>query len=1301
MTQVTGGAGNDVLNGSDGDDVINGRSGNDTLQGGLGNDLLIGGSGNDFITGGRGNDIAHMGSGNDVFVWNPGDGNDAVDGGSGADRLEFNGSNANEIMNISAVGSHALLSRNIANITMDLDNVEHIKIRALGGTDQITVDDLRETDVKLVTVDLAGPTTAGDGAADEVTANGTSGNNTIHLRSVGTAIEVDRFGATVRVENGEVGLDHVVVRGLGGDDTIDAGCVAAGLVGIVLDGGDGNDTLHGGAGNDTLLGGNDDDRFLWQQGDGVDVADGGSGNDVLEVSGTMGGDVFQIVADGVGGVLVAKEGGALANVTATNVEEVRIIGKAGDDVFNATGNIAAATHLTIDGGAGNDIINGGNGNDLLIGGDGNDTIDGNQGNDIVRMGSGNDIFNWDPGDGSDQVDGGSGNDTIRFNGANIGEIIALGANGDHAVLTRNIANIAMDIDNVENAIIRTFGGADNITIGDMRGTELRHVTVDLAASNGLGDAAADEVNVAGSADDDSLRFEMVGGVLEAVGRGVRVRVENAEIGTDHFALRGLDGNDTLEAKNVPAGTIGLILDGGNGNDTLHGGAGNDLLLGGNDNDRITWNHGDGADTADGGDGADVLEVNGTNGGDTFLVTANGIGGVIVAEDGGAAASVTATNVEEIKIVGKAGDDVFNASGNIAAVTHLTLDGGAGNDTINGSNGSDLLIGGDGDDAIDGNQGNDTVLMGAGDDSFNWDPGDGSDVVDGGSGNDAIRFNGANINEIIALGANGDHAVLTRNIANITMDLDNVENALIRTLGGADTITIGDMRNTDMRQVTVDLAAGSGQGDAAADEVNIAGSTGDDTMSLEVVGAAIEAAGLGVRVRVVNGEAGLDRVALRGLDGNDTLDIKTANTTGIDLVLDGGNGNDTLHGGAGNDTLLGGNNDDRFIWGQGDGTDMADGGDGVDVLDVTGTDGGDVFQIVANGLGVLVTTQAAAPASVTATNVEEIKVMGGVGDDVFAATGNLAALAHLTLDGGAGNDHISGGNGNDLLIGGDDDDVIDGNQGNDAVFMGAGTDTFIWDPGDGSDFVDGGSGTDVLLFNGSNIGEEIVIAANSDHALLTRNVANIAMDLDNVERLEVSVLGGVDHVTVNAMDGTDVKTVAVGFAASFSGGDDNAIDTLTVNATSGNDVIKLETLGGVTHITGLHAEVQLFSATAQDRLEVNGLGGNDTIDARNHTGAIGLTLNGGEGNDTLIGGDDDHLIGGSGNDTFLGFGDIVVDDFEGGDRIDLSSIGGLDFDAVMAHAHSVGSDVVLDFGPDHTVTLRNVQAESLVSDDFLL
>jgi hypothetical protein len=41
---------------------------------------------------------------------------------------------------------------------------------------------------------------------------------------------------------------------------------------------------------------------------------------------------------------------------------------------------------------------------------------------------------------------------------------------------------------------------------------------------------------------------------------------------------------------------------------------------------------------------------------------------------------------------------------------ITVDGGAGNDTLLGSKGIDVLIGGDDDDFIDGQQGNDTASL---------------------------------------------------------------------------------------------------------------------------------------------------------------------------------------------------------------------------------------------------------------------------------------------------------------------------------------------------------------------------------------------------------------------------------------------------------------------------------------------------------------------------------------------------------------------------------------------------------------
>ena len=95
-----------------------------------------------------------------------------------------------------------------------------------------------------------------------------------------------------------------------------------------------------------------------------------------------------------------------------------------------------------------------------------------------------------------------------------------------------------------------------------------------------------------------------------------------------------------------------------------------------------------------------------------------------------------------------------------------------------------------------------------------------------------------------------------------------------------------------------------------------------------------------------------------------------------------------------------------------------------------------------------------------------------GDDSFSATGNLAALISVTVDGGAGDDRILGSNGNDMLLGGDGNDFIDGQQGDDAAFLGAGDDVFQWDPGDGSDAVEGQDGTDTMLFNGANVGEKL-------------------------------------------------------------------------------------------------------------------------------------------------------------------------------------------------------------------------------------
>jgi Ca2+-binding RTX toxin-like protein len=137
--------------------TIDGGNGNDTILGGNGADTLLGGDGDDSVDGNQGNDVAFLGAGNDTFQWDPGDGSDVVEGQAGTDTLLFNGNNANENFELLANGQRLLLTRNVGNIVMDVNGVETVQLKTQGGVDNVTVDDLTGTDVKLVATTSRGP----------------------------------------------------------------------------------------------------------------------------------------------------------------------------------------------------------------------------------------------------------------------------------------------------------------------------------------------------------------------------------------------------------------------------------------------------------------------------------------------------------------------------------------------------------------------------------------------------------------------------------------------------------------------------------------------------------------------------------------------------------------------------------------------------------------------------------------------------------------------------------------------------------------------------------------------------------------------------------------------------------------------------------------------------------------------------------------------------------------------------------------------------------------------------------------
>jgi len=343
-------------------------------------------------------------------------------------------------------------------------------------------------------------------------------------------------------------------------------------------------------------------------------------------------------------------------------------------------------------------------------------------------------------------------------------------------------------DNLDNTILVSRDAAGSIFInGDAVSITGDHPTV----ANTL------TIQVFGGGGNDTITLDESNGALPAAQLFGEKGNDTLIGGSGNDQLFGGTGNDILFGK----GGNDLLF-GGDGNDTLTGGAGSDQMFGQAGNDRMIWNPGDGSDLMEGGDGIDTAEVNGGNAAETFTVTANGTRVRFDRLDP-APFYLDIGTTENLVLNMDGGDDTFIASNGLATLIQLTVDGGAGNDTITGGDGNDMLIGGDGNDTITGGRGSDTAQLGAGDDTFVWNPGDGSDVVEGGAGTDRLLFKGANVNEKIDISANGSRVRLTRDVGAVVMDVNGTETLDVNTRGGADTVTVGDLTGTGVTQVAID------------------------------------------------------------------------------------------------------------------------------------------------------------------------------------------------------------------------------------------------------------------------------------------------------------------------------------------------------------------------------------------------------------------------------------------------------------------------------------------------------------------
>jgi Ca2+-binding RTX toxin-like protein len=841
---------------------------------------------------------------------------------------------------------------------------------------------------------------------------GKAGNDQISLDEANGALpSANLFGGSGNdILTGGSGNDMLfgqggndILLGKGGDD--------------LLFGGDGNDVLTGGTGNDQVFGEAGNDRMIWNPGDGTDLNEGGDGIDTVEVNGGNASESFTATPNGTR-VRFDRVSPAPFSLDIGTTENLVVNMNGGDDTFVGSNGLAPLISLTVDGGAGNDSITGGDGNDVLIGGDGNNIIIGGRGNDVLTGGAGNDTFVWNPGDGSDVVEGQGGVDTLQFNGSNANENIDLSANGSRLRLFRDVGNVTMDVNGVEQVNVAALGGADTITVNDLSRTDVTGVNLDLASppGSGVGDGQADTVIVNGTAHADAIQITGSGSSYTVAGLTATVAVQGSEGANDQLVVNTLGGNDSVTAAGLPAGVVGL-----------------------------------------------------------------------------------------------------------------TVDGGAGNDNITGSDGNDMLIGGDGNDFIIGGRGSDVAFLGDGNDTFVWNPGDGSDVVEGQGGHDILQFNGSNANENIDLSANGSRLRLFRDVGNITMDVNGVEQVNVAALGGADTITVNDLSGTGVTDVSLDLAAtpGSGVGDGQADTVIVNGTADADAIAISGTGSTVVVAGLSATVRITHAEGANDSLRVNGLAGNDTIEASRLHAGVIALTLDGGDGDDVLTGSAGNDLIVGGRGsdtafmgagDDTFVWNPGDGSDVVEGQGGVDTLQFNGSNASENIDLSANGsrlrlfrdVGAVtmdvngveqvnvvalggadtITVNDLSGTGVTDVNIDLAGIAGSgtgdgqadtvivngtagddaitvagsagnadvlglaarvhvtgaepandrlivnaaAGDDVVAASGLTATAIGLVEIGGAGNDTISGGAGDDVLIGGPGQDILDGGPGNNILIQ---------------------------------------------------------------------------------------------------------------------------------------------------------------------------------------------------------------------------------------------------------------------------
>lgn len=1357
------GDGNDTIIGSDLANKIYGGRGNNTLTGNGGSDIFaIKESAatvdtiTDFKPGEDKIDLTDFGNiamSNFSIVQN---GADAEIRFTSGQKIILKNINAGQVLTDSFVGiaevknpinggmsDDVLVGTNQGDLIKDIFGNDVIK--ALGGNDEIDAG--------------AGNDRIFGGAGDDVIYGG-RGNDVIYadgdLDSSGNIIGNDTRGGNNKIFGGDD--DDTVFGGSGND---------------YIDGGAGNDTIYAGAGNDTIIVGSGNNQVQAGSGNDIIDLSGGSSvfsDRVNFVSGGEGSDRFildngpsffneiNVISDF--DVNDPNERVDLSKLKSINkFSDLKVSQQGSDAIIVVTSNSIIGKSQTIklqnvDASklnaskfiitneapkAANDGVSTQEDKSVIINVVANDSDDKT---DVTRL----KIAVSEPANGTVKVNS-DGTVTYtpkaNFNGIDQFEYQLTDAGG----LVSGRAKVTINIDPVNDAPIVTKVISDQVFYSE-RGINFKasdiFAEVDgegLTYSASLSDGSAlpswisfnsSTQTFSGNAPSTNENFTIK---LTATDDSGNSTSTNIKLKIDNSIIHGTDGNDVM------AGTSGNdVIDGGKGDDIVSGGNGSDILFGGEGNDKI-YSSGWSNDTMTGDAGSDIFVIGNdaisndiitdfdvTDSNEkidlsNFAASKHGISTLARIADlnmaqVGSDVKITFSNssktltVKNVKVSDLTADKFIlnNAPTPISIISDqkifitkdfslnltgafndidgdnlsysaklsdgsplpswLVIDSLSGNfsghapsdagnlaitltatDRYGASSSTNFKLAVD-DKIIFGTDGNDNIVGTSASEAI--EGGKGDDVIDGASGSDVI-FGGEGNDRLYGANSGGGNT-LTGNSGSDTFAIRDgiISNDVITDFNVSDPnekIDLTNFNNSTYSGAIRDVA-----------QLNMAQIGSDVKITFN------SSKTLTVK-NVQLSQLTLDKFIGLTDNYNSTADL-TVDGTYRDETLYGGKGNDTIRSNGGNDSIFAGAGNDKLYGGSGN-TNFT-GNAGSDTFVVQGNYGSDVitdfnvsdsnekidlssFKDVATDLSQLIMDQVGLDTKISFTGKSKTILVKNVNKSVLTVdkfiglTDNKSNPNNLILNGTSSNDTLTGGIGDDIINGDRGNDIIKGNAGNNLLTGGAGTDTFIISKNPNkTDVITDFNAIDSFQLDGFTAGTKITDFTYSQEG------SAVTFDLGEGQKL----------IFQNA-NSTDLLFY-LSFATQINLSDTSALISYT--GTAANEKIVIAT-------------------SSRDGDIVNGGDGNDLLIGNTRDD----TLNGGKGNDTLVGGDWSDIFEVNKNP---GDKDTIVD-LKINNMVDSIALKGFaDSNLANYPATQVDNDVAIDLGDGQTLTLKNFKVEDV-------